>query len=875
MKIPTHYQGVPIPTPNPKRRNVTLSCAECRRLKLKCSRVFPCANCVKKGCEAIGSLTTGKGNRFVLANTEFLHEKINALSSRVRQLEDALEQSHANLSTEPHPLLTAELRALKKPIERGSENELLSTLRNNGLGGTNGTTEGDNAESNEVPDAVGSLSMNQSGRMNYHGSSANAMYLLNNEDHEEEEEEEGIEDSVLEYIPWLSYAFPFAPNISHVSQQLRNEIIGSMPDAREAEELAAFYFQYAAWMYTPIFEQDFKDQVFSLFYEGNSTAEQDTLEAHKFALLFFVFAMGKLTDPRTRDLSTQEAMKYFHIGRAALTLNQSLETPSVPLLQGLLLMCHFMFLANIESSRWLTMGIVVKLSQSLGLDRDGAKFGLSPEETRRHRSLMWEIYTYDSWMSLTFGRPSSFALSSIDCEMAHDTTHNEAGELEMSFSAWKHRFSSQCLSIVHEQAFGARTPNYKIIQELDKKVRGFYIPPSLQVPGFSGKPSSSSLISPTGEIEVPSLQLTMQRYTTWAIKEITIFYMHRGYFARSLEENKEDPLGGKYGPSVLAAHSTACSFINLIKSLHSQQPMMAERTWFFLTHVFSCSIVLGAIVTKCPSMALSRSALSNLESSYALFESVSHNPRVAKVLPVLGRLVKRAIASMNEYQSKKSLLPRLTSENVVTKEDEEALSSALGGTTRLVPRKQGSSSGSYCGTSETESLPPSSPRDAGSPALNRVGNSPPPQHIMNSPTTTLGHPLSPMESPRTEWQNTWGQVSQNVGYPYSMYPANPTNPQWSVAMDVSAANWYNAQPIQFPDPTPTLLQHQHPRHQQPQYLSVDVTMGNTFPSFGQTSSALSGAMSPYDYPPQQAPPPQNNAHAHWQNLFVEMGANYS
>lgn len=97
-------------------------------------------------------------------------------------------------------------------------------------------------------------------------------------------------------------------------------------------------------------------------------------------------------------------------------------------------------------------------------------------------------------------------------------------------SAWKHRFSSQCLSIVHEQAFGARTPNYKIIQELDKKVRGFYIPPSLQVPGFSGKPSSSSLISPSGEIEVPSLQLTMQRYTTWAIKEIStpapLFQIH-------------------------------------------------------------------------------------------------------------------------------------------------------------------------------------------------------------------------------------------------------------------------------------------------------------------------------------------------------------
>ena len=32
------------------------------------------------------------------------------------------------------------------------------------------------------------------------------------------------------------------------------------------------------------------------------------------------------------------------------------------------------------------------------LDRDGAKFNLSQEETRRHRSLMWEIYSYDSWL---------------------------------------------------------------------------------------------------------------------------------------------------------------------------------------------------------------------------------------------------------------------------------------------------------------------------------------------------------------------------------------------------------------------------------------------------------------------------------------------
>ena len=204
------------------------------------------------------------------------------------------------------------------------------------------------------------------------------------------------------------------------------------------------------------------------------------------------------------------------------------------------------------------------------------------------------------------------------------------------------------------------------------------------------------------------------------------------------------------------------------------------------------------------------------------------------------------------------------------------MSRGLGGTTRLVSHNQGLNTGSRSGTSEMESLPPSSPRDTPSPNLSRTDGSPPPQYLMNSPTTTVASNLSPIESPRAEWHHTWGQVSQSVGYPYSMYPTNPANPQWSAAMDASAANWYNAHPIQFHDPTPAPLhlQQPHPHHQQPQYLAVDVTMGNTFPSFGQTSSTLSGAMSPYEYPSQQAPPPQNSAHAHWQHLIEEMHVSY-
>lgn len=57
-------------------------------------------------------------SRFVLANTESLHEKINQLSNRVRQLEDALAQSHSLNSNFPHPLLSEELLQIKRPLER-------------------------------------------------------------------------------------------------------------------------------------------------------------------------------------------------------------------------------------------------------------------------------------------------------------------------------------------------------------------------------------------------------------------------------------------------------------------------------------------------------------------------------------------------------------------------------------------------------------------------------------------------------------------------------------------------------------------------------------------------------------------------------------
>lgn len=51
----------------------------------------------------------------VLANTEHLHEKIERLCSRVRELEDALRTLQSTVSEQMHPLLREELLGVKAP----------------------------------------------------------------------------------------------------------------------------------------------------------------------------------------------------------------------------------------------------------------------------------------------------------------------------------------------------------------------------------------------------------------------------------------------------------------------------------------------------------------------------------------------------------------------------------------------------------------------------------------------------------------------------------------------------------------------------------------------------------------------------------------
>ena len=75
------------------------------------------------------------------------------------------------------------------------------------------------------------------------------------------------------------------------------------------------------------------------------------------------------------------------------------------------------------------------------------------------------------------------------------------------------------MTLLHDQAFGAKMPTYATILQLDRKLRAFPVPPVLQVAGFgSSEPRQGGYPD--------SVALTLQRHIVLAIREMSTFFSY-------------------------------------------------------------------------------------------------------------------------------------------------------------------------------------------------------------------------------------------------------------------------------------------------------------------------------------------------------------
>ncbi|EPQ54336.1 hypothetical protein GLOTRDRAFT_139640 [Gloeophyllum trabeum ATCC 11539] len=714
-----------------RRARGEISCAECRRLKLKCDKRLPCSSCERRGCPNIcpnGTLAAGQGSRFILSDTRDLHRKITEMSQRIRQLEDALAVFQASISSERHPLLSEELTAIKFWPEVRPEREENSTTRFGPVGSL---------------DAFGTLSVGEQGEAKYFGRSAGGeALLLVGADMEgappRRDDSASTQDELSRILGKLPQDF-----LGNASDEILELVWNELPPQARAWSLCETYFEHASWFFNCVTRDEIVNEMIAPVYKmvkdrtrpDFNPRDMSSVGPHTIAVLYFTFAVGALMD-LTLPAYNSEAERYFRLGRAAFSLRSVVDSPVVETVQAIALMSAYHGLDGQRytmDSSWSLCAFATKLAQSLGLHRDCARWGLDAKTVERRRTVFWAIFTGDVMLSIMLGRPLSTPLSHIDCEFPtdHAQTVNENGEPEPSYSAWRYKVVKELMAPICERMLAAEPPSYEIALELDAKVRATPVPVSFKL-----------FLGPEDE-DRPSM--IVQAYLLSQYRMNAMLVIHRSFFAQALLDHPLNPFRSPYAPSYLAAYR--CASVVIKSSIHffDRCPNLIVRFASFWSHAFSATLIMGFVVTRTPASNIAATAFVEFNAGIELFQKAAiDNYRARRALLVLRKLKVRAdrVYSRSGPRDRPHDMDQDSNADVDRGPDELAV---FGGKTSALPTKSLSTAWSNT-YSRSQSTTPSSRIDAAfSPASDGSG-------VLPSPPG-LAQPSLASQVPPLQWSD--------------------------------------------------------------------------------------------------------------------------
>ncbi|KAF5393704.1 hypothetical protein D9757_000116 [Collybiopsis confluens] len=654
-----------------RRARGEVSCAECRRLKLKCDKKIPCSSCVRRGVHSIcpnGKMAAGQGTRFVLADTSQLHTKITEMGQRIRQLEDALAICQSGVSSEPHPLLRDELLSVKFGPESGSVLHPSPTRK----------------ASNESLDAVGTLTIFDRDQSKYFGRSAGSEFvsaypkqktlLLAGAEIEPgwvpDEKPTSLPPSLLR----LTNMFPLA--VEENLEQTMDVLFTYLPEQPRAWALCETYLEQASWHFQPIRRDELIDDILVPIYRSqkerasSEVRQPHTISPHRLATLFIIFALGALVD-LTLEPFNSEAETFSLLCRAAVSLRSIFDSPEIATVQAIVLWAHFQTFAGKRytvDSAWSVMSLGAKVAQSMGLHRDGSRWDFDIKTVDRRRVLFYETFCSELFHSLFIGRPPAIRPSYMDCEFPteEETFVDEEGNSQIGYFQWKYEFCRDILSQVLELTLTAEPPSYQTVLDLDRKVREKTLPPYLNV-----------FMNPEDEHFTPSAY--MRRCF---LGQMLLLFIHRSFFAQAMLDHPVNPLRSPYAPSFLAAYRCASGIIKSSLNHYDRFPDLCRRWWGIVAPLFSAAMIVGSIVTRSPASTMAPNAFIELGLACDLFEKCTNLSRRSRSgSAILNRLRAKAFEAFSQHRSGISPIPSILSVSRDYGDDELAL---FGGQTRVI-----------------------------------------------------------------------------------------------------------------------------------------------------------------------------------------------
>lgn len=631
--------------PRKKPGRVPTSCAECRRLKLKCDKGVPCQKCVSRGCGSIcpdGSLVSGKGNRFFLANTEELHDEIDRQKARIRELEQSLQDLQGTVSANPQPMQ--------------NDSTYPTPMSANASSSSNGHSPSGPMEGIHIPtiirppqeqenllDAFGTLTLDGNGAARFLGNTARPEYLAR-------VQTKGRPMQTDNIFPLLfgkmTYGSCLLEGDAKLNADAGREIIRLLPTLSEAVRLAELYLSYGEWLFPAMSRTDLFDDAIQDVFRADQAQVPETWY-HKLAVVFSVFAIGALFDNTVEPFSTK-ANDYFHAARTALSFLPPYRSTTLASIQALLHLVEYIELSDKDAvgppEAWIYDGLALRLCQAIGLHLDSSRWKLDYGLTKKRNELFWAVFTHDTWLSFWYGRPPMLDERFIDCPLMEETVTRADGTTEMNYRTWTWRYT-QLLHDVLTTAFNARTPPYTAIIELDRRVRDFPVPEHLRpicTEGTSCMPDDIAAL-PSGDL---------RRWFVLMQKESTLLNLHRAYFAVALDEKPTELSSHRYVPSVLATYRSAWRLGKSLQLVWGKFPESIARVGLMWSQGLSAAIVMCLLVTRAPTAKMAPSAYDEIVLLADMFEKASQtSPAAANLLEAVRGLKERALAVINNVDA--------------------------------------------------------------------------------------------------------------------------------------------------------------------------------------------------------------------------------
>ncbi|WOO81902.1 putative transcriptional regulatory protein [Vanrija pseudolonga] len=618
-----------------KRGRKRYSCAECRRLKLKCSKVWPCTMCERRGCASICPEGVLERERPRPKQQEDLSKE--QMAHRIAVLEAALSSSASSRHAHAAPIRPPASPRVSPTIRR------ISPLPKAEIIAPPGTLSG------------------AGGETRYVGSLAGSAYLRER-------------DAVLPQLPTLATSFDgrqfAAPRrlSPEAASMMRSESGAArakafLPSWEEAGHMLQSYWDHVNWIHQTIPRATLDAYLASAYDPDAATAP------HALACVFLAMALGVLFDiarapfhPRGREL--------FLIAQDIL--HRSPSKPSVALVQAQVLLGTYILNDNDADGAeryWTILGSAIKSAQSVGLHRDGAAFGLSPAEVDERRVLFWELMEYDRTQALSFGRPCGLSNRHADTRFLErsDSLPDESG-----YHAAKHRLVRMLEAVIDVQV--QPTPvSYATVVELDGQLQEFR------------RTLPESLMSNVAIQDLPldtdqHPHLVLQRLGIRLLIAETRLHLNRAAFVQALKTNPLAPSQSPFSGSFVALYESAQEIVQVVKQLVLYSPALAERWWFFWFHVFSAAVCLAAIAIEAPTCGFATPAFSGLSIVCDLSAAARDGCRVKEGLGTLLGLRRRARDRLEHVQRAQSIRhsrPGSASSDEKARSDDEVLDRLL------------------------------------------------------------------------------------------------------------------------------------------------------------------------------------------------------